>query len=260
VSRDQWSFGIPSQLIWSSVSVIVALSIWHLLTHVGRIDAYLLPPPEDVAQRLLALLLSGDIAKQTGLTLYRTVVGLGLAVCAGSIIGLSMGKMRAIEQALDPVVSALFPTPKISFLPIFILWFGAFDVSKILIAAFICAFPIISACHEGVKDIDPRLSWVGRNMGMSEGRVFWKIVVPATIPALLTGVEVSLPFAFISVVTAEMIAGGGGIGSRMMLAARFADSKAVFAWLVALALIGALMTGVARILRQKVLRWHTEVH
>jgi ABC-type nitrate/sulfonate/bicarbonate transport system permease component len=94
---------------------------------------------------------------------------------------------------------------------------------------------------------------------MSERRIFWKIVVPACIPALLNGAEVALPFAFIAITVSEMIAGGGGIGASMMLAARFADSTTVFGWLIVLAAMGALLTTAARAFRESLLRWHTEV-
>jgi len=246
-------------VFWAGVSVTSIIALWQFATMFGGVSNFLLPAPVDVARRILSLFFNGEVVREAVITLYRVAFGFALAVVIGAIVGLAMGSVRLVERALDPVISVLFPTPKISFLPIFILWFGAFDLSKVLITALICVFPVISACHEGLKDIDSRLAWVGRNMGMSNRRVFSKIVLPATVPALINGAEVSLPFAFISVVTAEMMAGGGGIGARMMLAARFADSRAVFAWLVVLAVLGAMLTGVARVARRQLLRWHTEV-
>lgn len=247
------------RLPWPVVSVTAVVLVWWAMAWSGRISPYLLPSPYTVARRLVTLLTSGEAIKQSVVTLLRTLAGLGLAIAVGSVIGLWMGRSRRAEWAFEPVVSILFPTPKIAFLPIFILWFGAFDLSKILIAAFICAFPVITACQQGVRDMDTRLSWVGRNFGMSERRIFWKIVLPACIPALLNGAEVALPFAFIAITVSEMIAGGGGIGASMMLAARFADSTTVFGWLIVLAAMGALLTIAARAFRENLLRWHTEV-
>lgn len=245
--------------LWPTVSVVSVIAAWQLIAVHGHISSFLLPAPMEVWRKLALSFQTGDLVLQGTITLYRTIAGFALAILIGAVVGFAMGTTHLMERAIDPIISVLFPTPKISFLPIFILWFGAFDLSKILIAAFICAFPIVSACHDGVKGLDPRLTWVGRNMGMSRKRVFWKITLPATVPALINGAEVSLPFAFISVVTAEMMAGGGGIGARMMLAARFADSKNVFAWLIALAIVGALLTALARWLRRWLLKWHTEV-
>lgn len=247
------------QLGWPAASIAGVVCAWYLLTRFGQINAFLLPSPLMVAERLASLLVSGDLIIQAGLTLYRTLVGFGLAVLIGSLIGLWMGTSRAAEWFFEPIISISFPTPKISFLPIFILWFGAFDLSKILISTFICSFPVISACYEGVKDRDKYLLWVGKNLGMSERKIFWKITLPGVVPALLNGAEVSLPFAFIAVTVSEMMAGGGGIGARMMLAARFADSKSVFASIVVLALLGALLAFGAGVIRRHLLRWHTEV-
>lgn len=250
---------ISERYFWPTVSIIGVVGGWYTLSRVGHIDPFLLPSPMAVLEQLGSLLATGDLVQQAGLTLYRTGIGFGLAVVVGSLLGFWMGKSKAARWFFEPLISVLFPTPKISFLPIFILWFGAFDLSKILIAAFICAFPVISACYEGVKDIDQRLLWVGRNMGIREQKLFWKIMLPAAVPALLNGAEISLPFAFIAVAVSEMLAGGGGVGAKMMLAARFADSKTVFASLITLAVLGALLAICARTVRVYLLQWHTEV-
>jgi len=243
----------------STWSVVVVVLVWELIARTGLVNAYLLPPPSAVLARLVAATRSGQLAADTWVTVYRTLCGFGIAVGIGGLVGLWMGRSRAVEWLLEPIVSIMFSTPKISFLPIFILWFGTFDASKILMAAFICAFPVISACHAGAKDINRLLPWVGQNIGMNERRIMRKIVLPSALPAWLSGAQIALPFAFIAIAVSEMMAGGGGLGARMMLAARFADSASVVASLSALAVVGLVMTVALERVRMRLLRWHTEV-
>ncbi|HEV8259220.1 MAG TPA: ABC transporter permease subunit, partial [Burkholderiales bacterium] len=116
-----------------------------------------------------------------------------------------------------------------------------------------------SACHSGAKDISRLGRWVGQNIGMSRSGIMRKIVVPATLPALFTGSEISLPFAFISVSVSEMMAGGGGLGARMMLSARFADSATVVGVILVLGVVGVALSAALTALRRGLLRWHTEL-
>jgi len=229
--------------------------VWQGIAASGAVNSYLLPPPTTVLSRLAHLVATGELFADTALTIYRTLVGFGIAVLVGALIGFWMGTSAFGEWLLSPIVSFLFSTPKISFLPIFILWFGTFDGSKILMTAFICAFPIISACHSGAKDVSRLWRWVGQNIGMSRSRVVRKIVVPATLPALLTGSAISLPFAFIAVSVSEMMSGGGGLGARMMLSARFADSATVVAIIIVLGVIGVALSAALTVLRRGLLHW-----
>ncbi|HEV8259774.1 MAG TPA: ABC transporter permease subunit [Burkholderiales bacterium] len=235
------------------------LIVWYTIAASGLINSFLLPPPIAVMQRLAHLIATGDLFIDTAITVYRTFVGFAIAVAIGAAIGFWIGTSRFGEWLLSPIVSFLFSTPKISFLPIFVLWFGALDGSKILMTAFICAFPVISACHSGAKDVNRLWRWVGQNIGMSRLRIMQKIVVPATLPALLTGSEISLPFAFISVSVSEMMAGGGGLGARMMLSARFADSATVVAVILVLGVVGLALSAALTALRRGLLRWHIEL-
>jgi ABC-type nitrate/sulfonate/bicarbonate transport system permease component len=242
----------------SALALGLGLVVWGLIVQSGMVTPFLIPPPAAVFGRLVHLATTGDLLSDAAVTIYRTLAGFSLAVAVGAAIGLWMGTSRFSEWLLSPIVSFLFSTPKISFLPIFILWFGTFDGSKILMTAFICAFPVISACHSGAKDVSRLWRWVGANIGMSRRRIVTHIVVPATVPALFTGGQVSLPFAFIAVSVSEMMAGGGGLGARMMLAARFADSATVVAVIILLGAIGVTLSALLNRLRQWLLPWHFE--
>ncbi|MBI3077348.1 MAG: ABC transporter permease subunit [Deltaproteobacteria bacterium] len=168
-----------------------------------------------------------------------------------------MGRLRTVRWLADPFVSVGFPMPKVSFLPIFILWFG-YDLSKILLTTVAAVFPIVAATHAGVAGVDRSLLWVGQNLKMREGRIFLRIVLPAILPQIFNGLQIAFPVGLIVVVVTEMLTGGRGVGTVMMMGARFGDSPAVFAGLVLVAALGlASLKGLAAI-RARLLRWHQE--
>jgi ABC-type nitrate/sulfonate/bicarbonate transport system permease component len=157
---------------------------------------------------------------------------------------------------LDPLVSVGFPMPKISFLPIFILWFGIFDLSKITMTVFAAVFPVLTATWAATEQVDRYLVWSARNMGVGRQRLFWEVVVPAATPEILTGLQVALPVALIVVIVSEMLMGGYGLGAAMITRARFADSVGVFAGIVEIAAVGLVAIKTMERLRRRLLVWH----
>src|SRR5205823_5200650 len=148
-----------------------------------------------------------------------------------------------IKWFFDPLVSAGFPMPKIAFLPIFMLWFGLFDASKIIMVAFSCIFPVISAAFAGTHGVDKWPVWSARSLGATNRQVLWEVILPLALPQILTGLQIALPVGLITTVVTEMLMGGHGLGGTMMNAGRFADSVGVFAGIVEIAVIGIAVIG-----------------
>jgi len=181
-----------------------------------------------------------------------------LAAVIGVAIGVAMSVSKNVRWFCDPLVSFAFPIPKIALLPIFVLWFGVFDVSKITMTTVACIVPIISATHLGTRNIDKYLIWSARALGTSDRTLFWKIVVPAALPAILTGLQIAFPITLIVSIVCEMLTGGQGLGGYMIYAARFGESDKVFLGIFFTALIGFVLIEGFAWLRRKLLVWHTE--
>ncbi len=247
------------RLVGDAASPLLALAAWELLARSGLVSAFLLPPASVVALRIVEGVGSAEILREGGRTLVRMLVGYVLAGALGVALGVLMARVRPVRWFLDPLVSIGFPAPKISFLPIFILWFGLFDLPKIVMTVFACVFPVITATWAGTQGVDKYLLWSAQNLGTRNRQLLWEVVLPAALPQVFTGLQVALPIAFIVVIVTEMLTGGGGLGGGMMEGARFADSPRVFANLVAVGLLGILaMKGLER-LRRRLLVWHEEV-
>lgn len=250
--------GMAFSIFKKYYSLLLLLALWEIISRLGLVNAYLLPSVVSIVARIVNLSIKGDLGYDTLLTVYRAVFAFSMAICIGVSIGITMGKVKPVKWFFDPILSVGFPTPKITFLPIFILWFGLFDRPKILLATLASSFPIATATYLGTMGVDKYLIWSARNMGTSKRALLAKIILPATLPQILNGMQIGLPISIIVTIVSEMLMGGGGLGNFIMLSQRFADSPAVFAGLFAISIVGyAEMKGLEW-LRAYILRWHEE--
>jgi ABC-type nitrate/sulfonate/bicarbonate transport system permease component len=171
-----------------------------------------------------------------------------------------MSRVRLAHWFFDPLVSMGFPMPKIAFLPVIILWLGVYDTSKITMIVFDAIFPVIAATMIGIQGVERELLWSARNMGAKEREMLWQVVLPAALPQIMTGLQVSLPLALIVAVVTEMLMGGYGLGGAMITASRFANSPGVFAGIVEIAVVGYVLVKAMALLRRRLLIWHQEAH
>jgi len=239
-------------------SLLVVAAAWEIAAKSGTVTPFVLPSLSSVLLRIWHDGLSGDLAINTGLSLYRALVGFLLAASGGILLGLAMTRVASVRWFFDPIVSVGFPMPKIAFLPVVVLWLGLYDVSKISMVVFDAIFPVITATIVGVKGVERELLWSARNMGASEREMLWQVVLPAALPQIMTGLQVALPLSLIVAIVTEMLMGGYGLGGAMMTASRFADSRGVFAGIVEIAVVGYVLMKAMAVLRRRLLLWHPE--
>jgi ABC-type nitrate/sulfonate/bicarbonate transport system permease component len=243
--------------VFSVVALIVA---WEGLARSGQFTPFVLPSLSSVIERIWTDAVSGDLAINTGLTVYRAMVGFLISMVGGVLIGMAMSRNVIANWFFDPIISVGFPMPKIAFLPVVILWLGVYDVSKITIIVIDAIFPVIAATLIAIRGVEKELIWSARNMGANNRELMWQIVLPAALPQILTGLQVALPISMIVAVVAEMLMGGYGLGGAMMTASRFADSRGVFAGIVEIAIVGYVLIKAMSMLRRRLLIWHQEAN
>jgi len=238
--------------------LFLLLLAWELASVTGAVQPFLLPPLDQVFGHLRDDIVSGQFFIDAGLTLYRAVAGFALACALGIPLGIAVALGRTARWFCEPLISVGFPMPKIAFLPVFMLWFGLYDMSKIIMVAFASIFTIVAAAEAGTVGVDKKLVWSARSLGATKIEIFFDILLPAGLPQLLTGLQVALPMALITTVAAEMLMGGEGLGGAMMQAGSYADSVGVYAGIIETSLVGLVaVTGMAR-LRRRLLHWHAE--
>jgi ABC-type nitrate/sulfonate/bicarbonate transport system permease component len=238
---------------------ILALAVgWELFSRSGAVTPFLLPPLSVVLERVWADALSGDLVVNLGLTIYRALLGFVIAGSAGVVIGILISRNVIARWFFDPIISVGFPMPKIAFLPIFMLWFGLYDFSKVSMIVFNAIFPVITATVAATEGVEREMLWSARSFGTSERRLLWEVVLPASLPQIITGLQVALPVSMIVAVVTEMLMGGLGLGGAMITASRFADSPGVFAGIVEIAAAGYCLVRGMAYLRRRLLVWHQE--
>lgn len=259
------STGIRLDLLGAAIArlagllpLIALIVAWEALSRSGVVSTFLLPPLSAVLARVWNDAISGELTLNLGMTLYRALAGFAIAAVGGVALGILMARNRFFRWFFDPIVSVGFPMPKIAFLPIFMLWLGLYDVSKISMAAFNAIFPVIVATIAAAEGVDRQLLWSARSLGASERQLLREIILPAALPQIMTGLQVALPVSMIVTIVTEMLMGGQGLGGAMISASRFADSPGVFAGIVEIAVAGfCIVRGIAA-LRRRLLIWHQE--
>jgi ABC-type nitrate/sulfonate/bicarbonate transport system permease component len=241
---------------WTSVIVLIAA--WEILARSHVFTEFLLPSFSVSFERLIADTLSGELLRNLGLTLLRAFAGFAMGAVAGIVIGVCMARMPVVRWFFDPLVSIGLPMPKIAFIPVFILWFGVFDESKILMVAFNALFPVVVATVAGAEAVDRIMIWSARSLGATPRRLLFEIAIPAALPEIFTGLQIAMPIALIVAVVSEMAMGGEGLGGALMTQMRFADSPGVFSGILAIGIAGSIVVKAMELIRRRLLVWHQE--
>jgi ABC-type nitrate/sulfonate/bicarbonate transport system permease component len=239
-------------------SILALLAAWEILARAHVFSDFLLPSFSGVIVRLAGDVVSGDLLLGVGLTLYRALAGFALAAGAGVAIGILIARLPLARWFFDPLVSIGLPMPKIAFLPVFILWFGVFDASKILMAAFSAVFPVIVASWAAAENVERVMLWSALSLGAGRRQLLWEIALPASLPQIFTGLQVALPISLIVEIVSEMAMGGEGIGGTIITEMRFADSPGVFSGIIAIAIVGSILVKAMELIRRRLLVWHPE--
>lgn len=239
-------------------SIAIVLIAWEVMAQTGLVIKFLLPPLSEVLARIWTDLVSGKLVYDIAITLYRTLAGFGVAALFGVMLGILIARNGAVRWFFDPIVSVGLPLPKIALLPVFTIWFGFFDLSKILMVAFSASFQIIISTWAAARSVEREMIWSARSLGASESEMLRQVIMPAAAPQILTGLQVAMPICLIVVLITEMTMGGRGLGDTMLKSARYVDSVGVFAGIVEIGLLGFAIIKVMEAIRRWLLRWHPE--
>jgi len=235
------------------LALLGAAALWQLLWMTGLPDFVL--SPAEVAGHFAEAVRSGELWPHVAASLLRALPGFLLGTAAGIAAGLGAGVARGVDQVLSPVVFLTYPVPKIVFLPMFMLWFGIGDLSKVLIIALACFYPSFVNAYHGARATPRILVWSALNMGARRRQVFWKIVVPAALPLVFAGIRVSLALSFVLLFSTEMINARSGLGSLIRQSEGSLRFDLMYVSILAIAILGYASDQLLRLVRRRVLAW-----
>jgi NitT/TauT family transport system permease protein len=242
----------------ATVTLALAAMLYEALARSGWFAPALMPTLPKVAATLFSVLADGSMLGHAAATLYRVLFGLSLAVVVALPLGILMARMRAVENFVLPLASALMPIPSLAWVPVFILWFGLGNTVAILIVFYASLFPMLLNTWTGVRAVNPLWLRAAGAMGADENSLFWKVIIPGASPFIITGLRQAFLRAWIAVVGAEMLAASDwGLGWVIFDAKEFLNADLMLA---SLAVIGAIGFAFERLVfgsleRATVLRW-----
>ena len=246
----------PKDRTWAAAATLTGVvAVWQAAASAGLIGTLFLPAPVAIGRALWALTVSGELWKNLSVSLARLGIGWVTGTVFGIGMGLAVGLWSALRSPGMAVVSALFPIPKIALVPLFIIWFGIGEGSKIITLAFGVFFPTVIATAGGVDNVPRGLIRMGQSFGLSHLAIVRKIVLPAALPAILSGFRVTSSIAIVLLVAAEMIGADRGIGAFVLSAGNLYDTDNLLAGIVVLSVLGLAVSWVIGMLERVLLAW-----
>jgi len=223
------------------LSPVAALVVWQLASNAGLVNQRYVPSPIAIAVAGWDLALSGELALHIGASLRRLVIGFVLGAVPGVFVGMVMGLNRWVRAALDPLVAALYPIPKIALLPLLMLVFGLGDGSKVVVVAMSVLFLTIITTV-GVVQLDKIYFDVARNYGTPWPKLFLRVILPGALPTILAGLRISLGVSLVVLVGAEFVASQSGIGYLIWSSWQTLMVEQMFVGIIVITILGVLST------------------
>lgn len=264
--------GILSKLkgVWVPALVVI---VWEVIVRMGWVNPQVLPAPTAVLVKWYQYLLpletydpttgsklawyfSGELPRDLWESFYRVLIGFLIGGGLALPLGLLMGTSRHIYDYMNPLVQVLRPIPPIAYIPLAILWFGLGNPPAVFLIALGAFFPVLMNTIVGVRAVDSIYIRAGKNLGAGSFLMFRKIIVPAAMPYILSGVRIGIGTGFICMIVAEMIAVNNGLGYRILEAREYFWSDKIIAGMFSIGLLGLAIDTVVSRLNNYLLRWH----
>jgi NitT/TauT family transport system permease protein len=238
-----------------AAGVVAFFAIWELASRLGLVSAFLVGSPAKIFQVLMQSLTSGQLLVDTGYTLFEAILGFVFGTVVGSACGLALWYSPLIARLIEPFVVAINSVPKIAFAPIVILWFGTGLISKVALAVSLTAIVALIAAYEAAKEADPDLQALLLTLGADKHEVFYKVVVPFTLPYVISTFRINVGFGLVGAVVGEFISSEKGLGHMIFTASSLYDLNSVWVGLFVLMLIGFVLYFAIDMLERRLLPW-----
>ncbi|GAA0938278.1 ABC transporter permease [Pseudonocardia zijingensis] len=256
LDRTWWQRHGATTIVWGTRAalLVVLLVLWEIASD-RWIDSTFVSRPSDILERLGEWSADGTLWSNTWITVQEIVYGFVLGAATGAAAGFLLASASLAYRVLDPFVMALYSIPKVALAPLFIVWFGIGMHMKVLLAAVTVFFLVFLNTAAGVRDVDRGLVDAVRLMGGTRRDIARKVVLPASMTGVLTGLKVSIPYALIGAVIGELVASNRGLGYLINDAAAQFDTAGVFATLVVLSVIASVLNVLVGLVGRRVNRW-----
>lgn len=240
--------------------VVTIVTVWHIVVTTGDVNPLVFPPPAEVGTALVELLRDPGMWAAARITVTEVVLGFLIAVLSGLVVGVVLGKLPWLEVSVRPLIVIFQVSPKVAFVPLFVIWFGFGITSKIVLATILAFFPIMLNVLLGVRSVEQGQREVMRSLNANRGQTFTQLELRSLLPYLFAGMEVGIVLATIGAIVAEYLGGNDGLGNMVVSAMNALDAAQTFALILVLSLMGLALFLIVNELKRFAIPWHESVY
>ncbi|MGE0219627.1 ABC transporter permease [Mycolicibacterium sp.] len=237
------------------VAVVVFLAIWELAPTLGWVDRAFLSPFTEVLQALWGLLQDGSLAQNIAASMRRSLTGFFAAIVIAIPLGLLIAWYDTVAEVLTPLLAIFLNTAAVALLPVFTLILGIDDISKISIIAYACFWPIVYNTISGARNVDPLLIKSARSLGVKDFKLFYKVIVPAALPTIFTGLRLAAAASFLVLITTEFVGAKAGLGYLIISSQFNFQIPQMYAGILTVSVLGLTFNYLLVFVESRVTKW-----
>jgi ABC-type nitrate/sulfonate/bicarbonate transport system permease component len=254
---------LSGDALWRIAAVLLFFAAWQIFAVINQtahiVNPLFMVPPLSLRHTFMRQWNDGVLLADLAASLGSAAKGYAIGCSIGLVTGIVTGYVQLVQRLWDPVVQIFRPIPPLAFLPMFILYLGIGDLTRVLFIAYAVYFYTYMSAMQGVKHVDPLHVRAAMSLGASRGRIFWSIILPGSMPHVMTGLRVSAGMSLFVLVAAELIAADAGIGYRIMWARQYFEVDTMLFDAFLIGFLGFLIDSVMRWIERRVLRWKPDV-
>jgi NitT/TauT family transport system permease protein len=241
--------------VLQTTAVIAFFAMWEFGVRMGWISAFLVGSPAGIFSGARTMLLNGELLSDTWFTLFEAILGFIIGTIFGSVLGLALWYSAFVARLVEPFIVAINSVPKIALAPIVVLWFGTGLISKVALSVSLTAIVALIAAYQAAKDADVDLQSLLVSMGADKHQVFYKAVVPSTLPSIIATFRINIGFGLVGAVVGEFISSQRGLGHLIYTASSLYDLNTVWVGLFTLMVMGFVLYYIIEIIERTSLPW-----
>ena len=238
---------------------VIVVALWYAVAYSGLVNPSLVPTPHQVAAKFWQLLTTARLPIDIWMSTQRVFVGVALGIALAVPVGFVLGWYRDVRRFIDPLLNFFRALPPIALIPLVIVYFGIGEPAKIVILFYASFFAGVIVMYEGIAQISPIYVRVSRTLGATDGEIFRKVIVPLTVPHMLTALRVALGVAWATLVASELIAAQQGLGALIQNASSFFQLDIIYVGIICIGLIALLMDLALRTVTRRMVAWQERI-
>lgn len=244
-----------AKLFKQTIVIIVLLGIWEVVPRLGLVDRVFFPPFSEVVQAFWRMLISGDLWAHFSASIVRSALGFFIAIIIAVPLGLLLGWYPLAHELFNPVLEIFRNTAALALLPVFILFLGVGEVSKVSIIIFACIWPILLNTINAVKEVDPLFIKSAKSMNLNDFQIFRKVILPASVPTIFTGIRMAGTGAILVLIAAEMIGAKEGLGYLITFTQFNFQIAEMYAGILTISILGVVINQVLLTIEKQFSKW-----